>query len=76
MSHNNNTLSYTHSGMINSFMRSSTSFGGHTDQADGRTEKATLVLFAVHIIPVSFSSSYVQSARQLLEQKIGKADLT
>ena len=61
--------------MINSFMRSSSSFGGHTDQADGRTEKATLVLFTVHIIPVLFSSSCVQSARQLLEQKLARLTL-
>ena len=74
MSHNNNTLFYTHSGMIKSFMRSSTSFGGHTDQADGRTEKATLVLFTVHIIPVLCSSSCVLSA-QLLQQKLARLTL-
>lgn len=56
MNHNNNTLSYTQSGMINSFMRSSTSFGGHTDQADG-TEKAASILLVVDAFPVSVSSS-------------------
>lgn len=68
MNHNNNTLSYTQSGMINSFMRSSTSFGGHTDQADG-TEKAASILLVVYTFPASVSSSCVQSAWQPIEQK-------
>lgn len=68
MNHNNNTLSYTQSGMINSFMRSSTSFGGHTDQADG-TEKAAWILLVVHTFPASVSSSCVQSAWQLIEHE-------